>query len=179
MYCYSSPLAAVLEPRKVYLWSAFDGSYQVSTPSVAVCSVVAGVEVTSSPVFLDYSEQGVTTRMVPWFLLGYLTVLQTTYNGTAHRGLARTLGILLGSFFGWVALSWYESVAALIAFCAVTVFVDIFAFADRHHPLDGFSRRWGYIGMVFTYTQGLIVTLASEELGGLTGWCNLTDSNFL
>lgn len=108
--------------------------------------------------------------MVPWFLLGYLTVLQTTCNGTVHRGLARTVGILLGSFFGWLGMKLFGgSLAALIAFCSVTVFIDIFAFADPHHPLDGFSKRWGYSGMVFTYTQSLVVTLATGDLGGLTG----------
>ncbi|CDI76179.1 hypothetical protein, conserved [Eimeria praecox] len=129
-----------------------------------------GVKVTENPIFLDFSIQGVSTRMVPWLLLGYLTVLQTTYNGTVHRGLARTVGILLGSFGGWLGMTLFGSnLAALIAFCSVTVFIDIFAFADPRHPLDGFCRRWGYSGMVFTYTQSLIVTLATGKLGGLTG----------
>ncbi|CDJ36413.1 uncharacterized protein EMH_0083670 [Eimeria mitis] len=129
-----------------------------------------GVKVTENPIILDISNQGIATRMVPWFLLGYLTVLQTTYNGTVHRGLARTLGILLGSFCGWLGMKLFgASLAALITFCSVTVFVDIFASADPRHPLDGFSRKWGYSGMVFTYTQSLIVTLATGELGGLTG----------
>ncbi|OEH76740.1 hypothetical protein cyc_07508 [Cyclospora cayetanensis] len=54
------------------------------------------VDVTDNPIILDFSDQGTPTRMVPWFLLGYLTVLQTTYSGTVHRGLNRTIGILLG-----------------------------------------------------------------------------------
>ncbi|CDJ51088.1 hypothetical protein, conserved [Eimeria brunetti] len=129
-----------------------------------------GVTVTEHPIILDISNQGVATRMAPWFLLGYLTVLQLTYNGTVHRGLARTVGIVLGSLCGWLGMKWLGSnLAALIAFCSVTVFIDIFAFADPRHPLDGFSRKWGYSGMVFTYTQSLIVTLASGKLGGLTG----------
>ena len=126
---------------------------------------------TENPIFLDFSSQGVTTRTVPWFLLGYLTVLQTTCNGTVHRGLARTVGILLGSLWGWVALKCCGSnLGGLIALCSATVFIDIFLFADPDHPLDGFHKRWGYSGAVFTYTQGLVVTLATEELGGLTGW---------
>lgn len=140
----------------------------------ALANYIAGVEVTKDPIFLDISAQGVATRMVPWFLLGFLTVLQTTYNGTVHRALARTIGIILGSFFGWAGLKWSGSnLAGLIAFCSVTVFVDIFIFADPDHPLDGFHKGWGYSGMVFTYTQALIVTLATEDLGGLTGRCEL------
>ncbi|XP_026193722.1 uncharacterized protein LOC34623461 [Cyclospora cayetanensis] len=129
-----------------------------------------GVDVTDNPIILDFSDQGTPTRMVPWFLLGYLTVLQTTYSGTVHRGLNRTIGILLGAFCGWVGLKWTASnVAGLIAFCSVTVFIDIFVFADSNHPLDGFHKKWGYAGIVFTYTQSLIVTLATEDLGGMTG----------
>ena len=119
-------------------WNNF-GSYVIGDGIL----FVAGVEVTESPIFLDISNQGIATRMVPWFLLGYLTVLQTTYNGTLHRALGRIVGILLGSFCGWVGMKLFGSnLAALIAFCSVTVFVDIFVFADPRHPLDGFSRRW-------------------------------------
>lgn len=129
-----------------------------------------GVDVTESPIFLDMSVQGVTTRMVPWFALGFLTVLQTTYNGTVHRALARTIGILLGAFFAWAGLKCCESnLAALISFCSLAVFVDIFIFVDPDHPLDGFHRKWGYSGVVFTYTQVLIVTLGFDEMGGMTG----------
>lgn len=135
---------------------------------------ISGVEVTERPIFLDFSEQGVTTRMAPWILLGLLTVLQSTYNGTVHRALARIVGIVVGSFCGWAGLKLSETnLAGLIAFCSVTVFLDIFVSADSEHPLDGFHRKWGYAGMVFTYTQSLIVTLATEELGGLTGECLL------
>ncbi|KAL8437237.1 hypothetical protein Efla_006730 [Eimeria flavescens] len=132
-----------------------------------------GINLTERPNLLDFSEAGVTTRMVPWFMLGYLTVLQTTYNGTVHRAICRTLGILLGSFSGWVGLKLCgSSVAGLIAFCAVTVFLDIFFFADSEHPLDGFHKTWGYAGVVFTYTQSLVVTLSTEDNGGLTGDMN-------
>ncbi|KAL8455764.1 hypothetical protein Emag_000338 [Eimeria magna] len=134
-----------------------------------------GIPLTDRPILLDFSEEGVTTRMVPWFLLGYITVLQTTYNGTMHRALCRTLGILLGSFSGWVGLKWWGSnITGLIIFCAVTVFLDIVIFADRDQPLDGFHKQWGYAGIVFTYTQSLIVALASDDLGGLAG-----DTNYL
>ncbi|KAL8449802.1 hypothetical protein Emed_002765 [Eimeria media] len=134
-----------------------------------------GVPLTDRPILLDFSDEGVTTRMVPWFLLGYITVMQTTYNGTMHRALGRTLGILLGSFFGWVGLKWWGSnLTGLIIFCAVTVFLDIFIFADSEQPLDGFHKQWGYAGIVFTYTQSLIVTLAIDDLGGLAG-----DTNYL
>lgn len=129
-----------------------------------------GVELTDNPIFLDFSNQGVATRMAPWFLLGYLTVLQTTYNGTVHRSLARTVGILLGSFCAWGGLKWWgTNVTGVIIFSAITVFIDIFVFVDPVHPIDGFHRNWGYAGMVFSYTQVLVVTLALEELGGLTG----------
>ncbi|KAL8271933.1 hypothetical protein Esti_004057 [Eimeria stiedai] len=134
-----------------------------------------GIPSTDRPILLDFTDAGVTTRMVPWFLLGYLTVLQTTYNGTMHRALCRTMGILLGSFFGWLGLKWWGSnITGLIIFCAVTVFLDIFIFADRDHPLDGFHKQWGYAGIVFTYTQSLVVTLATDDLGGLAG-----DTNYL
>lgn len=110
--------------------------------------------------------------MAPWFLLGYLTVLQTTCNGTVHRSLARTIGILLGSFCAWGGLKWWETnITGVIIFSAITTFIDIFVFVDPVHPIDGFHKNWGYAGMVFTYTQVLVVTLALEELGGLTGRC--------
>ncbi|KAL8433128.1 hypothetical protein ACSSS7_004105 [Eimeria intestinalis] len=134
-----------------------------------------GIPPTDRPILLDLSDEGATTRMVPWLLLGYITVLQTTYNGTMHRALGRTLGILLGSFSGWVGLKWWGSnFTGLIIFSAVTVFLDVFIFADSEQPLDGFHKQWGYAGVVFTYTQSLIITLASDDLGGLSG-----DTNYL
>lgn len=144
--------------------------FRRSTPLSIFTFGFSGVNVTDRPIILDATDQGVATRMVPWFMLGYLTVFQVTCNGTVFRALNRLLGILFGSLSGWLAMEICGgSLAALITYCSATIFLDTCFLCNSHHPLEGFHLRWGYAGQVFTYTQVLIVCLAYEDQGGMTG----------
>ncbi|CBZ51711.1 hypothetical protein NCLIV_015060 [Neospora caninum Liverpool] len=129
-----------------------------------------GQELTDEPVILDYCLQGVTTRTVPWIMLGFLTCLQTTYNGTVFRGMNRIIGIVAGSGTAWIVMYVCgHSVAKIVCFSVAILFVVVFCTTDMENPNYGFHAVWGYAGMVSTYTHTLIVGLAFESLGGLTG----------
>ncbi|EPR59318.1 hypothetical protein TGGT1_284780 [Toxoplasma gondii GT1] len=129
-----------------------------------------GQQLTDDPMILDYCLQGITTRTVPWIMLGFLTCLQTTYNGTVFRGMNRSVGIIAGSGAAWVVMYVCgDSVAKIVCFSVAMLFVVVFTTTDTQNPNYGFHSVWGYAGMVFTYTHALIVGLSFESLGGLTG----------
>ncbi|PFH34806.1 hypothetical protein BESB_068390 [Besnoitia besnoiti] len=129
-----------------------------------------GQQLATDPNILDFCTQGITTRAVPWIMLGFLTCLQPTYNGTVFRGLNRMIGILFGSGTAWIVMYVCgHSVAKIVCFSSCLLFLDIFLTTDWKNPNYGFHSVWGYAGMVFTYTHALIIGLAFESLGGLTG----------
>eukprot|EP00070_Physeter_catodon_P036581 XP_028343475.1 uncharacterized protein LOC112062914 [Physeter catodon] len=129
-----------------------------------------GQTLTEHPTIMDYCTQGITTRAVPWIMLGFLTCLQTTYNGTVFRGINRIVGIVCGSFAAWVVMRTCDHhIAQIVCFSCCLLGIDVFLTADSKNPNYGFHHVWGYAGMVFTYTQALIVGLAFEDLGGITG----------
>lgn len=93
-----------------------------------------------------------------WTLLGFLTCLNSTLEGTLKRSCLRLIGVITGTFFAWLCLLAFPTNQLMHGvWLCVTEFIVVVLAAHPTMPQLGFHPSWGYAAQLFTYQQTIIV----------------------
>lgn len=103
-----------------------------------------------------------------WMILGFVSTMKWTFEGTVHTATSRVLGTCLGCACIYGAMMTTNSYEVMLAWNFALCFATFFIFANPADVYSSFHPEFGLIGQVFLWTCMFIFQ---------TVWLRMDDSS--
>ncbi|XP_026189632.1 uncharacterized protein LOC113146454 [Cyclospora cayetanensis] len=87
-----------------------------------------------------------------WLMLGFVSTMKWTFEGTVHTATSRLLGTVLGCGCIYGAMMTTNDYGMMLAWNFILCFAAFFIFANSADVHSTFHPEFGYIGQVFLWT---------------------------
>ena len=87
-----------------------------------------------------------------WLILGFVSSVRWTYEGTVHTAGSRCIGTLLGCICIYGAMLTTDSYSSMLCWIFFLCFSSFFLFANPKDVHSTFHPEFGLIGQVFMWT---------------------------